>query len=71
MLYIGVRVDPVNGDRIQKGTVAETGASFLQISRVTHRDQGVYTCQIRTAIGTSESTYNLRVTGPSMYSLCV
>ena len=65
-------VDPVDGNRIQKGTVAETGASFLQIYRVTHADEGNYTCHISTAAGVMESVYLLQVSDPktSMCGVC-
>ena len=53
----------MDGDRIQKGTVAETGASFLQFNEIDHEDAGNYTCKITTAAGEQESTFELRVSG--------
>ena len=59
----------MDGDRIQKGTIAETGASFIQFNEVNLEDAGNYTCQITTAAGQAESFYFLQVSEPTQPSM--
>lgn len=51
----------MDGSHISLGVSEDTGVHYLEIIGVTLDDQGSYTCQITTPVGTLESTGVLTV----------
>ena len=66
---VGIRIDPVDGIYIRLGVEEDTGVNYLEITGVMEDDQGNYTCQITTPVGTLESTGVLKVNG--IVNFCV
>ena len=51
----------MDGSHIRLGVEIDTGVNYLEIIGVTQDDQGNYTCQITTPLGTLESSGALEV----------
>ena len=51
----------MDGIHIRLGVEIDTGVNYLEIIGVTQDDQGNYTCQITTPVGTLESSGVLEV----------
>ena len=66
---VGIRVNPVDGERILIG-VTDTGVNYLEIIEATDDDEGNYICVVTTKLGMAETTFALVVNDPGSYVHC-